>query len=255
MRAARALGVAVPDVHAGGAGGASSVCPPHDRRADGSRGAATAMARAAGAALNLSSRAPPTLDALARVTVGLVVVSHDAPASLAAALTSWREEGLLSLVDDAVVVLSAPLEEEVAAMRGAGFRVYTPAADEMAALNARHADWLAQWPDRPPFPPVRDYKGRPATYVGPAQAVAFLDMATDLVLFAEKDYVLPRGTDVAAVFAAGGDEALVLLVAQASPPSGEVTVEQQRLAEITGVCVCGRVCVCVGVCVWVCVCV
>ena len=187
--AAVAAGVSVPDVLAGG--GASPVCPPHDRDASGARVPTTAMS----SRLSAAEYSSGGLAALRRVTLGLVVVSHDSPKSLLATLAAWRASGLLALADDAVAVLSAPLDAEVAACLAAGFRVYTPRADETAALRARHAGWLAQFdgPDAPPFPPVRDLGGdadRPATFVGPAQAMAYLDMATDLILFAEKDYRL-----------------------------------------------------------------
>ena len=108
-------------------------------------------------------------------------------------------------------MLSAPQDEEIAACLAAGLRVYTPRAAETAALRARHAGWLAAFdgPDAPAFPPVRDLHGdarRPATYVGPAQAMAYLDMATDVILFAEKDYRLdarmPRAQTLRSLLAA-----------------------------------------------------
>jgi hypothetical protein len=216
-----AAGVSVPDVLA--AGGASPVCPPHDRDASGARVPTTRM----------SSRLPPAeyaaggLAALKHVTLGLVVVSHDSPKSLLATLDAWRSSGLLALADDAVAVLSAPLDVEVAACLAAGFRVYTPRADETAALRARHAGWLAQFdgPDAPPFPPVRDLGGdadRPATFVGPAQAMAYLDMATDVILFAEKDYRLDARMPAAQTLRS-------LLAAEAMLASNTAVVRLRRM--------------------------
>jgi hypothetical protein len=114
--------------------------------------------------------------------------STDGLDRLLATLASWNASGLLALVDDAVAVLSAPLDEEISACLEAGFRVYTPRAAETAALRARHAPWLNAFgpaSERPPFPPVRNLGGnasRPATYVGPAQAMAYLEMALSRAL-------------------------------------------------------------------------
>jgi len=183
VRAARALGVEVPDTNARhrAEGGGYGVCPPHDL---GGGGGAPGGVPA------------PSLDALAGLTVGLVVVSYDAPRSLEGAMESWAAGGLLDLVDDRVAFLNAPLPEEVALSLGHGFRVYTPAKAEVAPLLARHRAWLSQFDHHPAsgaFPPVRNHDGdpaRPATWVAPSQIMAYLEMATDVVIFAEKDYAL-----------------------------------------------------------------
>ena len=186
VRAARALGVDVPDPYSRhrAEGGGYGVCPPHDAGGGGGGGGG-------GGALPV-----PSLDALAGLTGGLVVVSYDAPRSLEGAMASWAEGGLLDLVDDRVAFLNAPLPEEVALSLGHGFRVYTPAQGEVAPLLARHRAWLSQFDHHPAsgaFPPVRNHAGdpaRPATWVAPAQIMAYLEMATDIVIFAEKDYAL-----------------------------------------------------------------
>ena len=205
VQAARRLGLEVPDVHSrhrsegaqrhrAEAGGEVGPCPPHDTAPDGARGAPLPLSRP-GATL----AAPPTLDDLAGITVGLVVVSYDAPQSLEGAMRSWEAGGLLDLVDDRVAFLNAPLPQEIALSQGLGFRVYTPAPAETAPLLARHRAWLSQFDDQPAaarFPPVRNHSGdaaRPATWVAPSQIMAYLEMATDVVIFAEKDYALPAG--------------------------------------------------------------
>lgn len=185
VRAARALGVGVPDPYTRhrAEGGGYGVCPPHDAGA-GSVGGGDGVFPV------------PTLDALGKLTVGLVAVSYDAPRSLEGAMTSWAEGGLLDLVDDRVVFLNAPLPEEVGLSLGHGFRVYTPARAEVEPLLARHRAWLSQFDHHPAsgaFPPVRNHAGdpaRPATWVAPSQIMAYLEMATDIIIFAEKDYAL-----------------------------------------------------------------
>ena len=223
-QAALAAGVDVPPVF----GATGGQCPPHDRAAPGGeRVAVTTMSRRQ-PITDAASTGVPRLASLARVTLGLVVVSHDSPATLLATLDSWKASGLLAYFDDAVAVLSAPLDEEIAACLAAGFRVYTPRAAEIAALRARHAPWLDAFgpaADRPPFPPVRDLGGdpaRPATYVGPAQAMAYLDMSTDLVLFAEKDYRLDSRMPAAQVMRS-------LLAAEAMLAANTAVVRLRRL--------------------------
>jgi hypothetical protein len=199
-RAARQLGVAVPDVFSRHRreGGAFGVCPPHDMDGEGRRNPRIEIARAAGAAYNASSMDPPALQSLARITVGLVLVSYNAPESLAATLKSWAEGGLLDLVDDRLAFLNAPLQAEIDMCVAHGFRVYTPHAEEVQPILRRHDGWLSRFrpsPQLDAFPPTRFHKGdttRPATYVAPAQLLAYLDMSTDLILFAEKDYALPE---------------------------------------------------------------
>jgi hypothetical protein len=185
VRAARALGVDVPDPYARhrAEGGGYGVCPPHNLGGGGGGGAPGDLT-------------VPTLDALAGVTVGLVVVSYDAPKSLEGAMASWADGGLLDLVDDRVAFLNAPLPEEIALSLRHGFRVYTPAKAEVDPLLARHRGWLSQFdhhPAAPLFPPVRSHGGdpsRPATWVAPSQIMSYLEMSTDIVIFAEKDYAL-----------------------------------------------------------------
>ena len=158
-------------------------------------------------------------------TVGLVVVSHAAPETFVRSVEGWSEGGLLGLFDDRVVVLSAPSPVEVSSALAAGFRVYTPHAEDIAGVVVRHRQWLSQFPgvfEPGFFPPVFPYKGdprRPATFVGPAQALAYLDMSTDLILFLEKDFVLRPGeprvqlvrTLLAAVASVSAGTAAVLL--------------------------------------------
>lgn len=223
-RAAAASGVAVPAVFSGSGG----QCPPHDRAAPGGERVAVTNMSQRQPLPDSSSTGVPQLSSLARVTLGLVVVSHDSPATLLATLASWNASGLLALVDDAVAVLSAPLDEEISACLEAGFRVYTPRAAETAALRARHAPWLNAFgpaSERPPFPPVRNLGGdaaRPATYVGPAQAMAYLEMATDLVLFAEKDYRLDERMPAAQTLRS-------LLAAEAMLAANTAVVRLRRL--------------------------
>ncbi len=227
-RGARALGIeTVSDIYARhrADGGGFSECPPHDMDAAGARAASVDIARAAGAAFDAASLERPALDALRRVTLGLVVVSFDAPETLAATIASWRDAGLLDVADDRVAFLNAASASEIALALAAGFRVYTPAADEVAALLARHRGWLAQFDDVPAsklFPAVRDVGGRPATFVAPSQIMAYLEMATDVVLFAEKDYALPPGTSREATVRA-------LLASAAALQAGTNVVRLRRL--------------------------
>ena len=147
----------------------------------------------------------PSLAALSGATLGLVVVSHDSPDSLASTIASWERHGLLALVDDKVAVLSAIARDEVELCLRHGFRVYTAWRNETRLLVQRHpatfkkfvtpacaasvcGDAVEKFPLTRPF---RGDESRPATLVGPAQLMAFLEMSTDAVLFAEKDYELP----------------------------------------------------------------
>jgi hypothetical protein len=113
--------------------------------AAGARAAAVDIARAAGAAFDAASLERPALDALRRVTLGLVVVSFDAPETLAATIASWRDAGLLDVADDRVAFLNAASAAEIALALAAGFRVYTPEPAEVAPLLARHREWLSQF--------------------------------------------------------------------------------------------------------------
>jgi hypothetical protein len=131
--------------------------------------------------------------ALASVTLGLVVVSYDAPKTLASTLESYRAGGLLDLLEDRVCVLSAALPEEIALCLALGFRVYTPARAETRAAVARHHDTVFarfEAADVEAFPHTHLKDGRPATYVGPAALLGYLDMTVDVVIFAEKDWFL-----------------------------------------------------------------
>lgn len=195
-RAAKDLGVDTPDIYKRHRvdGGGFNECPPHDMDDQGNRRAATDLAKKAGSAFTVDKAlAPPKADAVASLTLGLVVVSFDAPETLRATLESWREGGLLDLADDRVAFLNAARPEEIALAHAAGFRVYTPNAEEVGPLLARHRDWLSQFDHVPAsklFPATRNVDGRAATYVAPSQIMAYLEMATDIVIFAEKDYVL-----------------------------------------------------------------
>ena len=201
VQAARRLKLAVPDIHSRRReeGSSQGVCPPHDMDASGRRGTPLPLLRPAASADGPPPLGVPTLDDLAGITVGLVVVSYDAPKSLEGAMSSWASGGLLDLVDEKVAFLNAALPEEVALSQRHGFRVYTPAADEVAPLLARHRKWLSQFDDQPAlkaFPQVRAHAGnasRPATWVAPSQIMAYLEMAVDVVIFAEKDYALREG--------------------------------------------------------------
>lgn len=151
------------------------------------------MARRAGGSFDTSKMRAPSLEALAHVTFGLVVVSYDAPETLRNTIASWRDGGLLEFADDKVAFLNAAQSEEISLAHDAGFRVYTPAKDEVAALLARHRTWLSQFDDVPAsklFPATRDVNNAPATMVAPSQIMSYLEMAVDVILFAEKDYVL-----------------------------------------------------------------
>jgi len=159
------------------------------------------LAKKAGGAFSPTLDAP-TLDSLAGITVGLVVVSYDAPKSLEGAMASWEAGGLLDLVDDRIAFLNAPLPQEISMSLGYGFRVYTPHKAEVEPLLARHRTWLSQFDEHPAsklFPPTRDHDkdpSRPATWVAPSQIMSYLELSTDVVIFAEKDYALPEGETV-----------------------------------------------------------
>ena len=222
-RAACRLGVEhAPDVfgrHRGevtsNPGSGANVCPPHDvellpsgaRRRVQVHDVARRVAAAAGGAggdgggVEVSPMgvgadaafATPSVAALASVTLGLVVVSYDAPKTLASTLESYRAGGLLDLLEDRVCVLSAALPEEIALCLALGFRVYTPARAETRAAVARHHDTVFarfEAADVEAFPHTHLKDGRPATYVGPAALLGYLDMTVDVVIFAEKDWFL-----------------------------------------------------------------
>jgi hypothetical protein len=155
------------------------------------RVAAAAAGGAAGGGAD--AFATPPVAALASVTLGLVVVSHDSPKTLASTLESYRAGGLLELLEDRVCVLSAALPEEIELCLRLGFRVYTPARAETRAAVARHAPVFARFEAAAveAFPHTHMKNGRPATYVGPAALIGYLDMTVDVVIFAEKDWFLP----------------------------------------------------------------
>ena len=195
-REANKLGVDTPDIYKRHRtdGGGFNECPPHDMDGTGQRDAATILAKKAGSDFDSSaSLNAPLKGAVKMLTLGLVVVSFDAPETLKAALDSWRDGGLLDLADDKVAFLNAAKPEEIALALNAGFRVYTPETDQVTPLLARHREWLKQFDHVPAsklFPATRMVDGRAATMVAPSQIMSFLEMSTDLILFAEKDYQL-----------------------------------------------------------------
>jgi hypothetical protein len=99
------------------------------------------------------------------------------------------------LVDDAVLFLNAPLEQEKQLGLDFGFRVYSPEREVIEPLLKRHEPFLqARYGEEAlrRFPPIKsqnDDPSLPVTLVGPAQLLSYLDMRTDVVIFAEKDWV------------------------------------------------------------------
>lgn len=215
-QAARQLHIPVPDVfksrrvYRGQADkGYDPVCPPYDQDANGNRHHKLPLPPV----INNNSASSPlgdhgdplvaiTLDDIQHLTVGLLIVTHDAPATFQSTIANWVETGLLDLVDDKVAVLSASQPEEIELALRHGFRVYTPDPAETSLVKARHMDWLAQWGEEAigKFPHARNIEKVPgarprwATYVAPAQALAYLDMSVDISLFCEKDYQIPTST-------------------------------------------------------------
>ena len=88
--------------------------------------------------------------------VALVTRGHRKPSTLRHSMASWAESGLLSLVDERLIVLSEPLPAEVAVATRYGFDIRTPAgllgpaaakvlstgATFAAALNATTAKYV-----------------------------------------------------------------------------------------------------------------
>lgn len=198
VQTARKLGVDIPDIYKRHRmdGGGFSECPPHDMDDRGDRSAITELAKKAGDSYNVSSLTSPDTAAIKILTLGLVIVSFDAPETLRFTINSYKEGGLLDLFDDRVAFLNAAQQEEIDIALEAGFRVYTPDPAEVAPLLSRHRQWLSQFDHLDAsklFPATRLVNGRFATYVAPSQIMSYLEMSTDVVLFAEKDYVLKSG--------------------------------------------------------------
>jgi hypothetical protein len=198
VRTARKLGVDIPDIYKRHRkdGGGFNECPPHDMDIRGVRKAATELAKKAGNSYNTLSLASPDHSSIGMLTLGLVIVSFDAPETLRFTINSYKEGGMLDLFDDRVAFLNAAQQEEIDIALEAGFRVYTPDPVEVAQLLSRHRNWLSQFDHLDAsklFPATRLVNGRYATYVAPSQIMSYLEMSTDIVLFAEKDYVLKSG--------------------------------------------------------------
>lgn len=225
-RAAKHLSVAVPDIYRRQRSEETpkyGPCPPHDLDDRGNRVASMDLAK------NLSVRvrkndgakkgtgegedkgteagwwdpkdplARPTLESLSGVTVGLVVVSFNSPLTLNHSVKAWSETGLLDLVDDALLFLNAPQQVEKDLGTEFGFRVYTPSPDVLQPALNRHHSFLSQKYGEEAFgrfPRIKNFNddpARPATMVGPSQMISYLEMQTDVVIFAEKDWVPAPG--------------------------------------------------------------
>jgi hypothetical protein len=198
VRAARKLNVDIPDIfkrHRKDGGGFNE-CPPHDMDELGIRSAMTDLAKKVGNIYNVSSLEPQPSETIESLTLGLVIVSFDAPETLKYTINSYKVGGMLDLFDDRVAFLNAAQEEEINIALDAGFRVYTPDPEEVKLLLTRHRKWLSQFDHLDAsklFPATRLVNGRYATYVAPSQIMSYLEMSTDIILFAEKDYVLQSG--------------------------------------------------------------
>jgi hypothetical protein len=103
---------------------------------------------------------PPTEDELIRKTVALVAVTWRAPLSLRNSMESWRRGGLLDVVDERMLFINSPSEEDRAIAVEYGFDVYT--------TEERGGNIMA----------------------GPALAYLVGNSSADYVLFMEKDFVL-----------------------------------------------------------------
>lgn len=201
-RAAEDLGVAIPDVNSRRrqVPNDPGPCPPYDLDEAGTRkpifppleGVSYDAAHAADA---------PSPPAIRHLTLGLTAVSHNTPETLRATLKNWAASGLLELVDDKVIMLSAPQPEEIQLALEHGFRVYTPSPEETELMKQRSWEYFSQFlPDNAAkiaaFPHAKNVEADPtkparwASFIGANQVLLNLEQSTDVILFLEKDFVL-----------------------------------------------------------------
>ena len=120
VRAARELGVQVPDVWKRARETKDDGCPPYIGLAHPSQDARQRIL---------------TLDDLSKYTISLITVSYNTPRSLANGVGSWNASGLLDLVDERIMWLNAAVPEERALGARFGFRVLS--ADKVRACLLR----------------------------------------------------------------------------------------------------------------------
>ena len=121
-------------------------------------------------------------------TVALVALSYRTPATLRNSMLSWRDSGLLSFVDERILMLNDPAPSEVALGLKHGFEVLLP-SDIQKRIG-------------PQMP--RQVK-REVLTIGAAFAAACAVSTSTHVLFLEKDFAVAPGTsldDVASELAA-----------------------------------------------------
>lgn len=167
------------------------VCPPHDLPPHGESLPSPSKP---------SGFYPPTLDALSTSTVGLVLVTYNAVDTLRNTLQSWEEAGILGLFDDRVMFANDPYEEEIQLGLEHGFRIFTPRAQDLTRLMDARQSILSEilrgeqprYGSFPHLKPGREPNNPDSvrTFVGPAQLLSYLELRTDYVVFAEKDYML-----------------------------------------------------------------
>lgn len=204
------MGIQVPDIlqRARRENAAGKPCPPHAAGAQGLAGTVGYDEHGMGGPVPVvptDKFTTPGIEALAGFSVGLAVQSHNSPATLANTLKSHAQSGLFELMDEKAVFLSAPVQAEIDLALSFGFKVYTPDPLETALVKARNMDFLQQfnktdlqdqWNAFPHSRNIEKDGSKPprwASYVAPSQAIMYMEMSSDIVLFAERDYVLPAG--------------------------------------------------------------
>ena len=112
-------------------------------------------------------------------TVALVALSYRTPATLRNSMLSWRDSGLLSFVDERILMLNDPAPSEVALGLKHGFEVLLP-SDIQKRIG-------------PQMP--RQVK-REVLTIGAAFAAACAVSTSTHVLFLEKDFAVAPGTSL-----------------------------------------------------------
>lgn len=178
VRAARELGIEVPDVYRRARDQGDGECPPY-----------------VGGVLSESARGRRlTLDDLASTTLSLITVSYRTPRSLANGVASWNASGLLGLVDQKVMWLNAAVDEERSLGRAHGFKVITADQADLDWIVPRHRAQITvdcegddSRKDQFPFT-QKEADGKQAIWVAPSLLLSLHETSADVAIFLEKDY-------------------------------------------------------------------
>lgn len=134
------------------------------------------------------------MDKVAKRRIALVTISYKTPQSLMNSVKSWRRAGLLDMVDDKIMWLNAPTDEEREFGKAQGFRVIEP---RHMLKHVFKTDFPQAFKGKRPQKLGALVKGseKNAWTVAPSFVHAADMTDADYVLFLEKDFMIPDDYD------------------------------------------------------------